>query len=126
MGRTGHRSEMGVRAYKRGNAEIARTVSKLLNHPEPKLPKNDPEDVPGFLLNISYKMNVSDKWKFWVRPVVAAYLITALSFQSILGIDVHVSMFWGYPIAFQLKKKNLLFQLQKHCLYIKFKKKVKC
>ncbi|XP_062567663.1 uncharacterized protein LOC134229896 [Saccostrea cucullata] len=33
MGRTGHRSEMGVRAYKRSNADIACKVSKCLDPP---------------------------------------------------------------------------------------------
>lgn len=42
LDRKGHRSEMGVRAYKRGNADIACTVSKALDPPEPKCPKKEP------------------------------------------------------------------------------------
>lgn len=49
MGRTGHRSEMGVRAYKCGNADIACTVSKALDHSEPKCPKKEPEEACGYI-----------------------------------------------------------------------------
>eukprot|EP00105_Crassostrea_gigas_P009739 XP_011424812.1 PREDICTED: uncharacterized protein LOC105326458 [Crassostrea gigas] len=58
MGRTGHRSEMGVRAYKRGNTDIACTVSKALDPPELKCPKKEPEEACGHLVDISNKMNV--------------------------------------------------------------------
>ncbi|XP_062620651.1 uncharacterized protein LOC134282241 [Saccostrea cucullata] len=63
MGRTGHRSEVGVRAYKHGNAEIACTVSKVLNPPEPKLPKMEPKDASGPLMDISTsnEINIPDK-----------------------------------------------------------------
>lgn len=58
MGRTGHRSEMGVRAYRRGNADIACTVSKALDPLEPKCPKKEAEEACGHLMDISNKMNV--------------------------------------------------------------------
>lgn len=58
IGRTGHWSEMRVRAYKRGNADIACTGSKALDPPEPKCPKKEPEGACGHLVDISNKMNV--------------------------------------------------------------------
>lgn len=60
MGRTGHRSEMGVRAHRSGNADIACTVSKAFNldPPEPKCPKKEPKETYGHLVDISNKLNV--------------------------------------------------------------------
>lgn len=84
MGRTGHRSEMGVRAYKCGNADITCTVSKALDPPEPKFPKKELEDACGHLVDISNKLNVPEKLEVLGQTVVAvlAYLTTALSFHT--------------------------------------------
>lgn len=58
MGRTTSRSEIRVRAYKRGNADIACTVSKALYSPEPKYPKKEFKEDCEHLVDISNKLNV--------------------------------------------------------------------
>ena len=55
MQRTGHRSEKGVRAYKRSNSDICKNVSSVLNPPTPVTMETDSETPESVELQVDVK-----------------------------------------------------------------------
>lgn len=109
MGRTGHRSEIGVLAYKRGNADIECTISKALDPPEPKYTKKEPKDDSGHREDISNKLNVPENLKA-LGPVggSSTHLTTALSFYA----KFHFTNFMPYIFY-----KSILDSRGSYCHY---------